>query len=153
METLLKCRFRGPRPRISDSVDRGGAQSWISYMYPGGGKHWDPCSGYYLGNVKGPEDSRRFYFSYLSVANETLMVICLETWKFVILKSNEAYLILFFQEQAWKHVSPILVSAECTPDFSKSCFHRFACRISCIRETSFSASLDSLYIVAKQKLF
>lgn len=34
VENFLKCWFLGLRPRISDSVDREGPQSWISHTYP-----------------------------------------------------------------------------------------------------------------------
>ena len=57
-----------------------GPQVWISYTYSGGGgagKHGVPCSWCHLGNVRRPANSRS-YLSFLSMANETMKIICLE---------------------------------------------------------------------------
>lgn len=67
-------------------------------MYPDGGgavsgKIESPVVGAIWVIVRGPADPRRSYLSYLSLAKERMKVICLETWKSVIL------IVLFFQKQ------------------------------------------------------
>lgn len=59
-----------------------GCQIWISYTYSGGGgaagTQGVPHSGCSLGNFRGPANSRRSYLSFLSMANETMKIICLK---------------------------------------------------------------------------
>lgn len=72
----------------------------FSHIPPGGGsaarKYGNPCSRVIL---RDPADVRRSYLSFLLTVNERMKVIFLDTSKFVIIKSNGVYFLLFLRKE------------------------------------------------------